>query len=82
MSVSNLANLYKQIGKKYFNYSLKVTYKKSNDKNYLVDNPNRRCPNISKAKKLLKFLPKIKTANGIERYLLFLKNKELDINEF
>ena len=75
MSVSNLANLYKQIGKKYFNYSLKVTYKKSNDKNYLVDNPNRRCPNISKAKKLLKFSPKIKTANGIERYLLFLKNK-------
>ena len=75
ISVSSFANLYKQIGKKYFNYSSKVIFKKNKDKNYLVDNPNRRCPNISKARKLLKFSPKIGASSGIERYLLFLKYK-------
>ncbi len=73
ISVSTLANLYSLVGKKHFKYSSKIKFKKNKDKDYLVDNPNRRCPNISKARKLLKFSPKIKTSNGIERYLLFLK---------
>ena len=44
------------------------------DSEYLVDNPNRRCPNITKARKSLGFNPKINPHEGVKRYLLFLKN--------
>ena len=37
------------------NKNLNVIYKKSVDKEYLSDNPMRRCPNIDKAKKLLNY---------------------------
>ena len=44
---------------------LKVLFKKSSDRNYLVDNPQRRCPDMSKAKKELKFVTKIKLEKGL-----------------
>jgi UDP-glucuronate decarboxylase len=74
ISVLSLAKLYKKLGQKYINYTSQIIYKKNADKNYLTDNPNRRCPNIKKAKKLLKFSPKISIKEGIKRYLFYLKN--------
>ena len=49
--MKKLANLMMEVAKKKYNYSGKLVVKKNKDKNYLVDNPNRRCPDISKAKK-------------------------------
>ena len=39
----------------------------------MTDNPNRRCPNIEKAKRLLDYNPSIYVDEGIGRYLKFLK---------
>ncbi len=55
--------------------SLKVEFKKSKDREYLSDNPLRRCPDITKAKELLNFRPKISLSDGLERtYKYYLKN--------
>jgi len=55
--------------------SLDVEYKKSEDVEYLSDNPLRRCPNIDKARKLLNFNPKISLLDGLDRtYKYYLSN--------
>ena len=56
--------------KKYFKN--KIIFKKSSDKNYLKDNPLRRCPDISKAKRLINFNAKINLDKGLLNYLNFL----------
>ena len=66
-----MTKLYAQIGKKYFKYNKGIVFKKSSDPEYLTNNPNRRCPNINKAKRLLKFQPKVNLADGIKKYLTY-----------
>ena len=39
---------------------------------YLTDNPHRRCPNIQKARKQLKYNPMISLKEGIRRYIMHL----------
>ena len=43
----------------------------------MTDNPNRRCPDISKARKKLKYNPKVNVQEGVERYLKFLKEENI-----
>ena len=74
ISVYNLAKLYEKIGRKNFLYSKKIIMKKSSDKEYLTNNPNRRCPDITKAKKILNYSPKINLKEGVERYLHYLNS--------
>ena len=54
-----------------FDYKGKVVFSKSEDEEYLTDNPNRRCPVISKARKDLNYNPKISLEEGIERTMLW-----------
>ena len=42
----------------------------------MTDNPKRRCPDITKARKLLNYEPKVDIEEGIKRYLLHLKEQE------
>ena len=42
---------------------------------YLKDNPNRRKPDLSKAKNILKFNPKISLDKGIGSILIFKVGK-------
>ena len=65
-----------EVAKKKYNYSGKLVVKKNKDKNYLVDNPNKRCPDISKAKKELNFNPKINLLVGINKTLEWYKNNQ------
>ena len=61
------------------NKNLDVVYKKSVDKDYLSDNPMRRCPNIDKAKNLLNYNPKISLEDGLKRtYNYYLSNINLE----
>ena len=76
ISMKKLANLMMEVAKKKYNYSGKLVVKKNKDKNYLVDNPNRRCPDISKAKKELNFNPKINLLVGINKTLEWYKNNQ------
>jgi UDP-glucuronate decarboxylase len=71
ISMLDLAKKTIEVSKK----KLDVEYKKSEDVKYLSDNPQRRCPNIDKAKKLLNFNPKISLSDGLERtYRYYLSN--------
>jgi dTDP-glucose 4,6-dehydratase/UDP-glucuronate decarboxylase len=50
-----------------------VEYKHSSDINYLVDNPQRRCPDLSKTKKLLGYEPKIDLDEALRRTMEWYK---------
>ena len=52
----------------------RVEFAKSVDKKYLVDNPQRRCPDIQKARKELNYNPKIPIEDGLTRFLTHLNN--------
>lgn len=72
LSVENYSKIFLKKGKLLFGYSKKIQYKKNKDVNYIVDNPSRRKPDISKAKKILKYNPLVSTQEGVERYLRYL----------
>ena len=72
ISVFDLAKFYKEIGSQKFNYQGNIIKAVSKDPQYLKDNPNRRKPNINKAKELLNYYPKIDIYHGIEKYLDFI----------
>ena len=63
ISIKSLANKIIKISRN----NLKVDFKKSEDIDYTIDNPMRRCPSIEKAKKLLGYEPKISLDEGLHR---------------
>ena len=73
VSMEKLAKLMIKIAYKKYNYTKKLEKKKNKDKNYLIDNPNRRCPDLSKSKKELKFFPKIDLNTGLVKTLDWYK---------
>jgi len=73
VSTKEFAKLFVKASQKILKYTPKITFKKHKDLNYLKDNPNRRCPNLKKSLRLLKYNPKISAYNGILKYLKFLK---------
>lgn len=57
--------------------SLQVVCRSSNDPVYLKDNPNRRCPDISKARQVLNYRPKVGLEEGLSRlYQWYIANPE------
>jgi len=73
VSVAEFAHLFSKNAKKVYNYTGSVKFEIPEDKEYMTDNPNRRCPNIDKAKKHLDYNPTIHVDEGVGRYLEFLK---------
>ena len=66
----------KDITKKFIKISgtkTKLFFKVNKDKNYTVDNPQNRCPNLKKIKKLNRWKTKVNTKQGILRTLRFYK---------
>lgn len=76
ISISQLAEIYVEAGKKVFGYQGKVAYAQSHDKEYLTNNPQRRCPDISKARSILHYSPSISVEEGVYRFLKFLKESK------
>lgn len=78
ISIIELANIYRDSGKKLIGYTGEIKYEISEDKDYLTNNPQRRCPNIEKARTLLGYNPGIDVYEGVERFLSFIveSNKE------
>lgn len=60
----------------------RVIHKPSDEADYLTDNPNRRCPNIAKARSLLGYAPLVDLRLGLGRMLQWYKRfavlEELD----
>lgn len=73
ISVREFAELYVKNAKEVFDYKGKATFGQSDDADYMTDNPNRRCPDITKARTELKYNPTISVDEGIGRFLEFLK---------
>lgn len=75
ISVKDFAEIYQQQGIRLLDYKGRINFAESEDKNYLVDNPNRRCPDLTKAREVLKYSPEINVETGIAKFLEFFKLK-------
>jgi UDP-glucuronate decarboxylase len=71
ISVTDLAEMMVSISRELFGYQGRVHRQVSNDRQYLTDNPNRRRPDISKARRELGFTPAISIEEGIRKTLLW-----------
>lgn len=71
ISVGELAKLTAQAGRDLLDYAGSVVLGRSSETDYLVDNPNRRCPVIDKARSELGFDPKVTIEEGIYRSLIW-----------
>lgn len=56
---------------------LEVRYETSEDPDYLCDNPNRRCPNLTKLRGLGNWKPTIMLRDGLSRTLRYYRELEL-----
>ena len=73
VSVKDVANLIKKISEK----PIEIKTIQSDDPNYTVDNPQRRCPDLSLIKKSVDYTPKILLMEGLKRvYVWYRGNME------
>ena len=71
ISVRELSERIVSLARRQLVYSGKVEYKVSIDKDYLVNNPNRRCPVITKARSELGYHPGVPLDKGLKRSLIW-----------
>jgi UDP-glucuronate decarboxylase len=76
ISISQLAEIYVTAGKEIFGYTGKVVYATSCEKEYLTNNPQRRCPDINKARRVLGYSPSISAEDGVRRFLTFIRESD------
>ena len=74
IKIITLAKKFVKVGEKISRYNKKIVFKINPDKNYLKDSPIRRCPDLTCAKNLINYRPKISLEEGIKKYLIYLKN--------
>jgi UDP-glucuronate decarboxylase len=73
ISIRRLAEIYTDAGKEIFGYNGQAKFAVSTDKEYLQNNPSRRCPVIDKARRLLGYEPKISVEQGVRYFLEYIK---------
>jgi len=76
ISMAELARLATEAAADLFGYRGKVVLGHSNESDYLIDNPNRRCPVIDKARTQLGFDPKVPVEEGIYRSLIWYSHNQ------
>lgn len=74
LSIGELAQMVIDISEKSLGYKGKLIFKLSDDEEYLIDNPSRRCPCIDKARKDLNYEPKIELREGLKRTLIWYRD--------
>jgi len=67
ISMTELAEKIIEYGRELFSYHGRLVHKPNPEANYLVDNPNRRCPDITKARAHLGYNPTILVDEGLHR---------------
>jgi dTDP-glucose 4,6-dehydratase/UDP-glucuronate decarboxylase len=79
ISMADFAGKLVAIAGELFGYRGKVVKQPSSDADYLVDNPNRRCPLIGKAREELGYNPSVSLEEGIRRSLIWYRdNREAE----
>jgi nucleoside-diphosphate-sugar epimerase len=76
ISMKELAETIVVLSRELSGYQGKVVVQTSKDKDYLVDNPNRRCPRIEKAKQQLGYSPSISLQDGLKRSLIWYQGNQ------
>jgi len=71
ISMSDLATTLAELAHKEWGYAGKVIKSASPEREYLTDNPQRRCPSIAKARSKLSFSPEVSVEEGLRRTLLW-----------
>lgn len=74
ISIADVAAMCVEIGAELFGYEGRVVREVSKDSAYLVDNPNRRCPIIDKARRELGYNPTIDISDGLRRTMLWYRD--------
>jgi len=74
ISIAELADHVVAIARKEFGYRGSVIRRTSDDPDYLVDNPNRRCPDVSKARSEIGYVPAVGLQDGLRRALLWYRD--------
>ena len=71
ISIVDLAQRVVDLGAELWHYQGKVVRQTSSDQDYLADNPNRRCPRITRARTELGYHPGISLTEGLRRSLIW-----------
>ncbi len=71
ISIADLADRLVSIARDLFGYQGAVVHRASPEADYLVDNPNRRCPSITKVRDELGYEPAVTLDRGLARSLLW-----------
>jgi nucleoside-diphosphate-sugar epimerase len=71
ISMLELAERVTALGRELFDYAGRVVRQASTEQDYLVDNPTRRCPDITKARTELGYDPSVGLAEGLRRALVW-----------
>ncbi|MEL6830724.1 MAG: NAD-dependent epimerase/dehydratase family protein [Pseudomonadota bacterium] len=77
LSMAEVAEMACRIAQDEFGYTGQVVFQKSDDSEYLTDNPNRRCPIIEKARTELDYAPTIYPEIGFRRSLIWYKDNQV-----
>ena len=72
-----LADLVVRHSRALWGYAGRVVQRASREETYLADNPNRRCPDIAKARSELGYEPEIDVDDGIRRALVWYYHNRL-----
>jgi UDP-glucuronate decarboxylase len=71
ISMAEFARMVCEAARGLFGYGGEIVLGKAKEADYLVDNPNRRCPVIDKARAQLGFDPKVLVSEGVFRSLIW-----------
>ena len=74
IAMRDLADLVVAVGRELTGYDGKAVYRTSEEAEYLADNPNRRCPDITKARNELGYDPSISLEEGIRRMMIWYRD--------
>lgn len=76
ISIAELADRVINISADLFGYQGRLVKQQNEEKEYLVDNPNRRCPRIDKARAELGYHPEISLDEGLMRSLIWYSKNQ------
>ena len=80
ISMNDLAFKITEISRGLFGYKGRVIHQVSSDREYLIDNPNRRCPIIAKAKNELGYEPVVSLDEGLRRSLIWYGDNTITVD--
>lgn len=75
ISMRTLAKIMCDIAQSQFDYQGTLRFLKHPDQDYLTDNPDRRCPDITKARTELQYHPEISLKDGLRRTLCWYQTQ-------